>query len=93
VVFGGSVLIKGRLLYFTTSVHLNDGPIRGVVFGGSDLIKGRLLYFTTLLKFLFQTRTMETVRSLELWENYFGILELGSQEESRDLNNLKVITV
>jgi hypothetical protein len=36
---------------------------------------------------------METVRSLELWENYFGILELGGQEESRDLNNLKVSTV
>ena len=47
VVFGGSDLIKGRLPYFTTSVHLNDGPMRGVVFGGSDLIKGRLLYFTT----------------------------------------------
>ena len=33
-----------------------------------------------------------TARSLELLENYFGILELGGQEENRDLNNLKVIT-
>ena len=63
----GVILFSSTKTYFTISVHLKYGLMRGIAFGRSGLIKGRRLHIKL---YLISTLLFSYLQRVDLWLVY-----------------------